>query len=418
MRAPHVRLSLKTDDLAAARAKRDALEIADDAYWAELLSGDAKDAARARYAAAVKRAEALGFVYRSSADIARNESLEEIVKRVMSIMDPRTPRAVEDAALGKLEQPTVTVSDAFKVYCSEIMPHELVGKSERQRKDWRKVKQRAVNNFVELCGDKAIGDISRADALKLYSHWMARIAPKDGKKPTHSPSSGNRDIGNMRSLFRSYFAHIGDRDRKNPFDGLNFAEAKRSRPPFPTEWIAAKMLQGDALSTLNPEARAIVLVMIETGARPSEICNLDESVIDVTGAVPHIRIQPRTDPEDPREIKTASSVRAIPLVGVALAALKAHPKGFPRYRNNEATLSNTLNKSFKVRGLLPTEEHSVYSLRHSFEDRMKIGGIDEELRRLVMGHTIDRPRYGAGGSLEWRRDELSKIALPFDPAVV
>jgi hypothetical protein len=45
-------------------------------------------------------------------------------------------------------------------------------------------------------------------------------------------------------------------------------------------------------------------------------------------------------------------------------------------------------------------------------------GIDEELRRILMGHAIDRPKYGSGGSLEWRHAELKKIELAFDPSIV
>lgn len=49
---------------------------------------------------------------------------------------------------------------------------------------------------------------------------------------------------------------------------------------------------------------------------------------------------------------------------------------------------------------------------------MKEAGLDDELRRILMGYTIDRPRYGSSGSLEWRRDEMKKIALPFSAAIV
>jgi hypothetical protein len=35
-----------------------------------------------------------------------------------------------------------------------------------------------------------------------------------------------------------------------------------------------------------------------------------------------------------------------------------------------------------------------------------------------MGHAIDRPKYGSGGSLEWRQSELRKIELAFDPSIV
>jgi integrase len=158
--------------------------------------------------------------------------------------------------------------------------------------------------------------------------------------------------------------------------------------------------------------------MIETGARPSEICNLEPDAIRVDQTVPHLAIEPRIDPDDPREIKTASSRRLVPLVGVALEAAKRHQSGFPRYRNRENDLSATLNKYLRTNKLFPTKDHKVYSFRHSFEDRMKDGGLEDELRRILMGHTIDRPKYGSGGSLEWRRDELMKIVLPFDPAIV
>ena len=63
-RAPVVRLSLKTDDLAEARRKRDALELADNELWASFLVGSDAEVAVRRHKAAVRRAEAMGFGYR------------------------------------------------------------------------------------------------------------------------------------------------------------------------------------------------------------------------------------------------------------------------------------------------------------------------------------------------------------------
>ena len=398
--------------------KRDALEAADDALWGDLIAERDGQTAVRRYQAAVRYVESLGFSYKTTTDIAANDSRAAFFERMDALTRAKTDWE-RNAILGRVEPPTVTVTEAFRVYVEEIVPHQLTGKSETQKKDWQKVKRRAISNFVELCGDKPLKDITRDDALTFYRFWMQRIAPHGGEgRPTHSASSGNRDVGNMRALFREYFNFAGDRDRRNPFEGLNFRVLKRSRPPFPVEWVVAKMLQARGLAPLNPEARGICLVMVEKGARPSEICNLRPEAIRLDVPVPHIRIEPSTDPDDPREIKTASSVREIPLVGVALAVLQRYPEGFPRYRNRERTLSNTLNKSFRLAGLLPTPEHSVYSLRHTFEDRMKVGGVDEELRRILMGHSIDRPRYGAGGTLEWRQKALLAIALPFDPSIV
>lgn len=417
-RAPHVRQSLKTDDLAFARAKRDLLEAADDALWASLLLELPGDPARQRYQAAVRRVEAMGFMFRPAAVLAASASIEDIVERLEAV--ERAPAPTAQAVAGILIVPAVTVSQAFEIYCDEIVPDELLNKSEAQRAQWKKVKQRAVNNFVDMAGDIAMTEITRDHALKLYAHWRKRIAPKDRDvRASHSASSGNRDIGNMRVLYEAYFSHIGEVDRLNPFARLNFkVSKKRSRPPFPSEWITGTILRAGALSTLNDEARGIVLALIETGARPSEIANLGRDQIRLAHAVPHIAIEPRDDPDDPREIKTASSERMVPLVGIALAVFERHPAGFPRYRNRENDLSATLNKYFRSNGLFPTTKHKIYSFRHSFEDRMKEAGLDDELRRIMMGHTIDRPQYGSGGSLAWRRDELSRIALPFDPAIV
>lgn len=417
-RAPIIKVSMKTDDLALARAKRDLLEAADDALWASFIVDGRNDPAMVRYQAAMRRVESLGFSYRSSVALASDASLGDIGDRFFAMLDARLPTLTERALTGMVDVPPTTVSQAFEVYCDEIVPDELVNKSAVQKAQWKKVKQRAVNNFIAMAGDKPMVDITREDAQRLYRHWVERIAPKTGR-PTHSASSGNRDIGNMRVLYEAYFTHMGETERPNPFAKLGFSsKKKRSRPPFPTEWLKNLLMKPEAVAGLNEEARGIVLALIETGARPSELANLQPSSIRLSHKVPHLAIEPRDDPDDPREIKTASSERAVPLVGVALAVFERHKAGFPRYRNRENDLSATLNKFFKENKLFPTPKHKIYSFRHSFEDRMKEGGLDEELRRILMGHTIDRPHYGAGGSLEWRRDELMRIALPFAPGIV
>jgi len=418
-RAPRIRATLKTQDLALARSKRDAFEAADDALWASMLLSEPRDPARARHAAAVRRAEALGFTYRTAAHLAQSASIADILARLETIEIDRTPVATAKAVAGLVEAPPVIISDAFEIYCDEIVADELTGKSVRQKAQWKKVKQRAVSNFILLVSDKAMEDISRDDAMTIYRHWLKRIVPPHGATPTHSASSGNRDLGNLRVLYEAYFKHLGEDERKNPFAGLGFSSRKkRTRPPLAVDWITGKIMRKGALATLNEEARGIVLALIETGARPSEIANLEPGAIRISDDVPHLAIEPRLDPDDPREIKTASSERLIPLVGVALEVFKRHPAGFPRYRNRENELSATLNKYFRGNKLFPTPAHKIYSIRHSFEDRMKDKGLDSELRQILMGHTIDRPRYGSGGSLEWRQQELTRIALPFDPAIV
>lgn len=417
-RAPIVRHSLRTDDLAKARAQRDILEKADNQLWAAmLLDGKESPEVIETYKAAKLLSESLGFSYRPANELARRP-VEDIVRRITAIMDASTPTVVTKAVLGGEQAPKVRVSKAFEVYCNEIVADEIAGKSAAQRKQWEKVKRRAVNSFITVVDDKPMIDITRDDARAFHKHWLEKVAPKAGG-PRKSASLGNRMIGNMRVLYDAYFAHLDEPDRQNPFNGLSFAEKfKRSRPPFPLEWVKTKVMRPGALAAMNDEARAVVLILIETGARPSEICNLTEPFIKLDASVPHILIEPRLDPDDPREIKTTTSVRAVPLIGMALAAMTKFPKGFPRYKNKEASMSGALNKFFRENDLFPTPSHKIYSFRHTFEDRLKEAHVDDELRRLLMGHAIDRPKYGSGGSLEWRQAELRKIELAFDRSIV
>jgi integrase len=417
-RAPIVRMSLKTDDLALARRKRDLLEAADDELWASLILDGAMDPARRRYEAAVKRVEAIGFIFHSGAELRAIGNVDDLRRRLFEGEESARPEAVGPDLLGAVDAPKTTIKQAFDIYCDEIVADELISKSKLQKDQWKKVKRRAVNNFIALIADKAMADITVDDAKKVYLHWLSRIAPKKGAA-TATASSGNRDLGNLRVLYSAYFKHMGDARRPNPFDGFSFStKKKRSRPPIPTEWIRDNVLKPGALETLNDEARGILLIMIETGARPSEIANLEPTAIRLSHKVPHLSIEPREDPDDPREIKTESSRRLVPLVGVALKVAERHPNGFPRYRNRENDLSAALNKYLRSNSLFPTKGHKVYSFRHSFEDRMKEAGLDDELRRLIMGHAIDRPKYGSGGSLAWRQAEMKKVMLPFDPGIV
>jgi len=51
-------------------------------------------------------------------------------------------------------------------------------------------------------------------------------------------------------------------------------------------------------------------------------------------------------------------------------AMRAQPDGFPRYRDKADVLSALVNKALYARGLRPELEQSLYSLRHTFEDRL------------------------------------------------
>jgi integrase len=145
---------------------------------------------------------------------------------------------------------------------------------------------------------------------------------------------------------------------------------------------------------------------METGARPSEIVNLSKARIRLDAETPHILIA-----AEGRLLKTDHSERAIPLVGVALEAMRRHPHGFPRYFDKGSNLSAAVMKHFRRHKLLPTAKHSLYSFRHSFKDRLKSVEAPEELIDEVMGHGTAKPKYGDGYGLKLKQKYIHAIAF-------
>lgn len=426
---PFVRVSLDTELLKIARMRRDALVEADDAHWTALwlaeVEGDeagaaAKAASQKRYEAACARAMARGFSYAPIETLRSTGDIDQLLSRIAVLERGVSPRSVPnaqdaEALLGIVPEPaddvpvdTTTVSEAFKLYLNEIAFDEQYNKSPKQQYSWEKTKRTSINYFIDTIGDLQMTAISREDALSYRSWWMERMMPEGDDKPA-KPNTANRHIGNMRTLYEAYFAHKGEEERINPFRRMFFkGESRAEVPPFEDEWVRTKILKPGVFDELRWELRCIVYTLIETGCRTSEICNLMPEDIKLTANVPYIRIRPRND----REIKTETSIRDVPLVGVALEAMRACPEGFPHYRDRGELVSSNLLKAFRLRGLFPTTDYVIYSFRHAFEKRMLEAGIDYGLRCTLMGHKTDRPAYGDGGSLAYRREELQKIEHP------
>lgn len=416
-----IRVGLRTASIEVARHRRDAMKLADDEYWSMLLSNDGLDNStiegdviRNRYRSAKNRAIARGYLYSPVNNLAELASLGEILHRISAVKNQPQAETIEaEALLGGVEEAHMPVSKAFSLYCDRLSVGTKKGKSEGQKKTWLKPKQRAISNFIKLFGDLPMDQITRKHGQEFYKWWGKRVNPEDGSKGLN-PNSANRDLGNMRTLYKSYWAYDGDETRQNPFKNLNYTENfYKDIPPFEDDWVRSKILKPGIFNGLNEEAKLIIYALIETGCRPSEIANLRPEHIKLNQNVPHIQIRARAN----RQLKTNSAIRDIPLVGVSLEAMRLAPNGFPHYRDKGSLLSAALMKAFKHRNLFPSKDHRIYSFRHSFEKRMQEAGVDYGLRCTLMGHANNRPSYGDGGSLSFRQSELLKFTHPVSEAL-
>ncbi len=375
-------------------------------YWDDKRRGRDPDAAK-RYERAVAKARHFGLSYIPTADLTQGP-VSEIVTRaeVLEQTGAETDREKTDAVLGGVSPPKIMASDLLE-RLEDIEAASLSKKSKNQLRKWRKARQTPLDVFIGLVGDKAIGELTRADVLKLQGHWKDKVLAGE-----INTASANKYIRYVKVMF----------DRTNEDQQLNLppvfdratmrGEKYGQRLAYDPEFVQKHFLADGALDRLNDEARRIVYVMIETGLRIAEVTNLTENTIHLGGDIPYVEVLP----ED-REMKTEQSARKIPLVGCALMALKEHPRGFPRYRDKNDTLSANVNSFLTDHALRPKPKHSLYSLRHTFEDRLTAIEPPEKVMAVLMGHEWSRPRYGVGPSLEQLKSWLDRIAFKPPSAV-
>lgn len=403
-----IRRSLKTKDLAEARARRDAMRDADEALWSSLYDDDAM--AHQRHKLAVERALVLRVTYRPYDDLIANADLSERLHRLevaQQLDDSITPAAM----FGLVEEPPAQTSldDAFQVFCTAIRSDKNARKSPKQLATWAKLKRRGIANFKSVVGDIPVEAITRRDAQKFHQYWLGRVHPKDPTQKKRSASSANKDMTTMRALWREYMDYMGKGDTANPFAGLSFeADPDPEIVSFSDSWIKNVILASGALDGLNTQARLALLGALNTGLRTSEIANIAPDQILLDGNIPFLDIRARAD----RALKTRHSARQLPLCGVSLEALREARAlgGFPRYRDSD-NLSATVNKFMRKNGLMESDKHTLYSFRHSFERRLKSATTDDELRRYLMGHKVNRERYGYDDALSWALPVMQQIAF-------
>ncbi len=371
-----------------------------DRYWRDLADGRNPHAAR-DFQKAKEKATALGFDYRPMNALVEGD-IDELVRRIEFLT---IGKRVEDAptvaaVLGAHEPAPIMLSDLLREYEQEKRTY-ISRFSTHQLHRWRVDRQRALNEFIGVVGDKPLKALTRDDALKFRSWWQDRVA-RDGL----DVQSANKSIGHISGMLRT----ISDNRQLglHPiFTRLALeGEKTKQRVAFDPTFIQDVILAEGALSKLNAEARRVVLVCIETGMRPTEVVNLRPEHIHLDAPVPYVEVKAAG-----RVLKTEHSERSIPLVGVALEAMLLQPNGFPRYRDKSNGLSATVNKFFKDNNLSGTEGQSLYSFRHSFEDRLTAVECPEKIVAALMGHKWHRPKYGRGPTLDHVREWLRKIAF-------
>ena len=413
----YVRISLKTDSREEAEIRSYAINKEVESYWRQLIASGKKHSNH-HFRETVKLARLLGFSYMPASKLA-NQPLHEIASRAFTIAEHGYNTTHMEALGGGVNEPEIMLSDCLEHYW-EFSRDQVMSKSESQKRKWRSPRIKAVNNFILLTGDKPVNSIIRNDIVRFRNWWLDRIEDED-----LANGSANKDFIYLRGVLRTVCQNL---EITLPVDDLfqriTLKEIQKSpRLPFSTSFIR-KMFDENKFEGMNTEAKLAVCILAETGMRISELTGLKPEDIVIgkrleneiqkaknasveSNIPPHIKIRPHKG----RELKTDYSKRNIPLTGWALWAFEQIPNGLERYAMKNDNLSCCINKYMQENNLFPSENHSLYSFRHSFQDRMTEIGMPDRIQTQLFGHKFNRPDYGQGASLHTLKVWMQKIQL-------
>jgi integrase len=324
------------------------------------------------------------------------ERLEKLVTNGL-VEDP----GARAALLGTEKMPSVRLSEVFPKFEHQTR-NEVKDMSPNQLKRWRNGYILASTDFIGVVGDKALDALTHTDVLD-YVDWLGgRVEEEEIVAPRQRINTSATTARCSRPSTASSASACRTSLPVCDFRASRMSPGRRSRP---TSFRTISLAEG-ALMGLNEEARRAIMLIADTGLRLSEAINLNETTVHLDCDIPYVQVLP-----DGRRVKTQDSIREIPLVGTALAAMRLQPKGFPRYVDKGASLSGYVNGFLLEKGLRPTRKHTVYSLRHTFKDRLIAAKCQDSMIEALMGHSDDHPKYGSGPGLDLKLEALHAIAF-------
>ena len=217
--------------------------------------------------------------------------------------------------------------------------------------------------------------------------YMLRLRKRD--KTPLSPASVQRSLAILSALVNYALEEFDLTDScRNPFRSLPLNvesdAAIERRDALPDELVDTMR------DKMSGELRLLWRVLAGTGCRVAEVTGLRVQDVRLDDEIPHIMIQHH----EGRRLKTASSVRSVPLVGDALASVRdavgLSDAGcgplFPRYARPRGADAASAILMKHLRTITTDKRHVVHSLRHRMKDKMRLADIPKDIQDLILGH--------------------------------
>lgn len=244
--------------------------------------------------------------------------------------------------------------------------------------------------FLRLRGIERADQIAPAD-LSEFQRWLTT---GDQEHPAQAPASVARTVVAVRNLHR--FALSDELLPTDPSAATTVPKlGKRLPKALTVDQVQALLEAPDPETTEGLRDRALLELLYGTGARISELCQLD--VDDLTRAL-------ADEQAGLRLLGKGNKERIVPLGSYARSAVDAWlVRGRPAWaaaaaRPSPALLLNTLGRRLSrqsawavvqraAQGAGLTTEVSPHSLRHSFATHLLDGGADVRVVQELLGHS-------------------------------
>ena len=316
--------------------------------------------------------------------------------RLKSIEVPAAHLLVADGNASSLP----TIEEALEVY--------FAVKGVGRPKLFFTTAQRYIGYLVECLGNRSINQYTSKDATVLRE-WLINKGL--------SNSSLQRVFSGIKAVINFVTLEQG-LECQNAFAKVYLpsnTDAKKRHAINPSNMAKIK---AECLS-LDDDIRWLVAIIFDSGMRLSEAAGLMIDDLKLNEDIPYIDLKPHPH----RRLKTASSERKIPLVGLSLWAtkrLKPHSTGlycFPRYTNSDRCNSNSasaaINKWIKTVG---GSKDVIHGLRHSFRDRLRAVEAPTDMIDQLGGWAMKSvgQSYGDGYELKMLQQYIEQLIAVTD----
>lgn len=315
----------------------------------------------------------------SEAEESKKIKKERELEEFLSTEKGQQKLALYERILSSLEvkkpiENSKSLQDLVKDYLSNLK----VGKGTIYRYET------TIDKFISYCDNFKIKTIDGIDRKLAFSY--IQYLQKTEKKADKTI----KNIIAVLSTFYNYLVTIGEAKEANPFVGHRLEVEETQRQPFTGKELE-KIFTNEWLKS-NKKLYFICLLLLTTGARPNEICQLWTDDIYEEDGIYNIRITENKDRG--QTLKTKASKRTIYLHQILidngfLDYLKSRPSGmvFDLRKPSAKTYSTFISEDFsKFLRSIGIDGKTMYFFRHTVNNRLKQYGVNSEIRQDLVGH--------------------------------